>query len=325
VHRDLKPSNIMVTSFGTTGVGIKVLDFGLAKLDRDATLTMTGVMMGTPAYMAPEQVEGLEAGPATDLFALGLILYEMTAGRLPIPGESLAGMMVSRLRTEAPRLSRQAVDSPPELDNLVTRLLDRDPAKRGSAAEAGAQLSAMAKRRDSVPGSPLEFWRRPAVLIPVVLCALLAILGGGWLYQRFQRQRWAVDVALPEIARLREESSALSAFRLLQQVESTLPTDPRVVEVSHTLARVVSVTSSPPGAMVEIQDYLAPGSSWYSLGTTPIDHVRIPSGYFRWRVSKAGAGEFVSAPVFGTPHDVTLAKPALSKEVLAFLDNTSAE
>ena len=87
VHRDLKPRNIMVTRHG-----VKVLDFGLAKMASEAGLTEANVVMGTPGYMAPEQVEGKEADARTDLFALGLVLYEMAAGKLPFPGESLGRM-----------------------------------------------------------------------------------------------------------------------------------------------------------------------------------------------------------------------------------------
>ena len=90
VHRDLKPSNIMVTRHG-----IKVLDFGLAKIVSDTGLTRTGGIMGTPAYMAPEQVDGREPAASADLFALGLVLYEMAVGRLPFPGASLGQMLSS--------------------------------------------------------------------------------------------------------------------------------------------------------------------------------------------------------------------------------------
>src|SRR5260370_39272132 len=82
IHRDLKPQNIMITKSG-----VKVLDFGLAKSPRDETLTATRVVMGTPAYMAPEQLEGKECDARSDIYALGLMLYEMAAGKRLRQGE----------------------------------------------------------------------------------------------------------------------------------------------------------------------------------------------------------------------------------------------
>ncbi len=94
VHRDLKPSNIMLTRHG-----VKVLDFGLAKMLSATGITETNAVMGTPAYMAPEQVDGREPGSAADLFSLGLVLYEMAVGKLPFPGASLGQMLSSGAQT----------------------------------------------------------------------------------------------------------------------------------------------------------------------------------------------------------------------------------
>jgi len=298
VHRDLKPGNIMVTSFGASGTGIKVLDFGLAKLERDATLTVANAVMGTPAYMAPEQAEGAEADASADLFALGLVLYEMAAGKLPYPGKSMGGMLASGSAITAPRLSDERPEVPPSLASLFAKLLEKNPTQRyQSAAEVAAGLSAITERLNAAHVSASSLWRRPAVLVPASVVFLLAILGGGWLYQRSVRQRWALEVAIPGIAKLREETKPLAAFRLLNQAEGYLPGDPRLAEVARGFTRSVSVTSSTPGANVAIQDYLAPESAWYPLGTTPLKQVRIPDGYFRWKLAKSGGGELVVAPL----------------------------
>src|SRR3984957_4130900 len=102
VHRDLKPSNIMLTKHG-----VKVLDFGLAKVLSTPGITETNAIMGTPAYMAPEQVEGREPNSSTDLFALGLVLYEMSVGRLPFPGASLGQMLSSGSHAALPAPSHE--------------------------------------------------------------------------------------------------------------------------------------------------------------------------------------------------------------------------
>lgn len=291
VHRDLKPRNIMVTRHG-----VKVLDFGLAKMASEAGLTEANVVMGTPGYMAPEQVEGKEADARTDLFALGLVLYEMAAGKLPFPGESLGRMMASG-SAAAPRLSEAGAEVPAGLDALVAKLLEKDPAQRcQSAAEVAAELSALEDQMASPPASPAGSLLRPAVLVPAVVTLLVAILGGGWLYQRSERRRWAREEAIPEINRLNGETKPLAAFQVLRKAEQILPGDSRLAQVAQNLTQFTSVKAPEAGAKVEIQDYLAPDGPWYSLDATPLEHVRIPKGYFRWKISKPGAGEFVAAP-----------------------------
>ncbi len=84
---------------------------------------------------------------------------------------------------------------------------------------------------------------------------------------------------------------------MLQKAEQILPGDEPLTQAARELTIFTSVKSASPGAKVEIQDYLAPESGWYSLGTTPLEHVRIPKGYFRWRLSKAGSKDFIGAPL----------------------------
>ncbi len=156
VHRDLKPSNIMLTKHG-----VKVLDFGLAKVLSTPGITEPNSIMGTPAYMAPEQVEGREPGSAADLFSLGLVLYEMAVGKLPFPGASLGQMLSSGAHPAVPAPSRERVGVPASLDGLVARLLEKDPAKRPqSAADVAKELSAIADR-------PVRPRLRPLSAIPV--------------------------------------------------------------------------------------------------------------------------------------------------------------
>ncbi len=174
VHRDLKPSNIMLTKHG-----VKVLDFGLAKVLSETGITETDAVMGTPAYMAPEQVDRQEPSFATDLFALGLVLYEMAVGKLPFPGTSLGQMLSSGAHPPMPAPSRERAGVPPSLDALVSKLLEKDPAKRPqSASEVARELNTIADRMAAPPRSP---FRAAFVAIPAVALLLgLAI----WLYVR---------------------------------------------------------------------------------------------------------------------------------------------
>jgi serine/threonine-protein kinase len=130
--------------------GVKVLDFGLAKMTEAAepTITRPFAVLGTPAYMAPEQIAGRNADARSDLFALGLILYEMTTGQLPLPGASLGSVMQSSGHAGVTPPSRIRPESWPALDDLVARLLSAEPAQRpAGAAIVAAELRAIAAPR----------------------------------------------------------------------------------------------------------------------------------------------------------------------------------
>ncbi|MGA3027856.1 MAG: bifunctional serine/threonine-protein kinase/formylglycine-generating enzyme family protein [Bryobacteraceae bacterium] len=303
VHRDLKPANVMLTRHG-----LKVLDFGIARKLGEAPLTEANMIVGTPVYMAPEQMAGHEADARTDLFALGLVLYEMAVGKLPFPGASLGQMLASGSRVSVPPPSRERAAIPSNLDWIVTKLLQKDPAQRPqSALEVAGELTALADRLDAPARRSLL---RPAYVVPVVLLLVLLIGGGAWLYRRAQHRIWARQEAVPEISRLMEAGKPLAAFLALQKAERYLPGDPQLAKIAKNAARFVSIRSAPSGAKVEIQDYSSPDSGWFALGTTPLQRIRIPSGFLRWRLSKPGAADFVAAPVISDNMQFTFG-PAL--------------
>ena len=132
IHRDLKPGNVMETP-----KGIKLLDFGLAKYvtthllaDAEKTLTVQGAILGTPAYMTPEQLEGHECDARTDIFALGLVLFEMATGSRAFGGSSQA-QLISQIMHGEPAFEKVA---PPAFRRLIERCLAKDPAKRWQTA-----------------------------------------------------------------------------------------------------------------------------------------------------------------------------------------------
>ena len=129
-HRDIKPSNVMFTKEGQ----IKIVDFGIAK-DADTKLTVTGTRLGTPAYMAPEQWTGDDVDHRADLWAIGVILYEMIAGVRPFSGSSLAEMMGSTFNDTPPPLTEFEASLPSVLNRVIEKSLQKDKVGRYQNAE----------------------------------------------------------------------------------------------------------------------------------------------------------------------------------------------
>ena len=140
VHRDLKPGNIMIDKDGQA----KIMDFGIARSLLGKGLTGEGAIVGTPEYMSPEQVEGKEADQRSDIYALGIILYEMLIGRPPFEGETPFSI-ANKHKTELPPVPKKIIPQiPDELNKLILRCLEKDKAKRyQSAEELVADLSAV--------------------------------------------------------------------------------------------------------------------------------------------------------------------------------------
>ena len=163
IHRDLKPDNIYLVDSAADATFVKVLDFGIAKTLHDigdgaASLTRTGSFVGTPLYMSPEQAGEADVGPASDLYSLGVILYEMLAGRPPFEGRSLLSLVTAHAQEPPPPLpaSLDGVAVPQAMRDLVVDLLEKDPDERPADALAvAARLEPMA-RGGSRPSGPRQ-------------------------------------------------------------------------------------------------------------------------------------------------------------------------
>ncbi len=160
LHRDIKPANVWLEA----GTGrVKLLDFGLAKPMAGADLTQAGELAGTPSYVAPEQAAGRATDHRADLFSLGCVLYELTTGRRPFPGETAWAALTALATVTPPRPRAVNPAVPPALDALIVRLLKKDPAGRpASAAAVGTELATVAagrrRSRRPSPSGPSRSW-----------------------------------------------------------------------------------------------------------------------------------------------------------------------
>jgi serine/threonine-protein kinase len=182
VHRDLKPQNIMICYDGT----IRIVDFGIAKAAEGRRLTFTGFTpaVGTPDYMAPEQVNGKRGDERTDIYSLGAMLYEMVAGEPPFEGENENMFVIMNARVTgdpaAPRKRNPAVS--PQVEEIILHAMEREPAKRYSTAAAmKAELDNpgavhLTGRCDRLrTPSPLQRSRKKALWIGLAVAAAVII------------------------------------------------------------------------------------------------------------------------------------------------------
>jgi cephalosporin-C deacetylase-like acetyl esterase len=304
VHRDLKPSNIMVDDSGL----LKILDFGLAKIadsaparSAEATLgTSPGMIVGTVAYMSPEQAEGKPIDARSDIFSFGSVFYEMLTGKKAFMGESSADLLSSVLRDEPKPISEIKREIPPEVRRIVARCLRKASSARYPSAdelaldlrhcrdllfpESGVLLS---------PARIVREARRPAVLVPLLLALILLAAGATWLVQRVRDANWAREAAMPEISRLYEQGKLGEAYALAVKAEKSIPGDSSLAKLWPVISYPMSVESTPLGATVYRRDYADANAPWDVVGTTPLNSVRQPRGLFLWKFEKPGYGTVV--------------------------------
>lgn len=274
-HRDIKPENILLTDQGE----VKVADFGLARIAADknvANLTQVGITMGTPLYMSPEQVEGKDIGPASDLYSLGVTLYEMLTGRPPFLGETALAIAVQHLKSPPPSLANHPrVKAVPTLWPIIEKLLAKEPENRyGHPRHLLADLRTLAG--PSLTGglhAETFNWRAPSGTAATVakfeatqqLDVLLKTRAQAVLRTRPYSRWQLVAMVLMALAIGSGLAWATRPRPLLAWSENELPTIPRYESASEQWYYATIAKSNVEQAWLAIAQYHPPGESGENL------------------------------------------------------------
>jgi len=322
IHRDLKPSNVMLTSKGKA----KVVDFGLGRLlEQEAFLSGTetettpdetgaGVVVGTAPYMSPEQARGEDVDRRTDIWAFGCVLFEMLTGKRAFPGATWAEAMAAVLDKD-PDWSTLPAEIPPIVRSLLRRCLEKNDNRRlRDIADARIEmepeglwrdLEASRERSGRWRTGVTAVFRRSAVALPTLVLILAGLAALVQFWQQSSRKRWAREEALPAIERLVEDNwqGTAEAYALALEAKKHIPDDPRLAELIARCSWMISVTTEPPGADVYVKPYASPDAKWQHLGASPLENVRVPIEFLRWKIDKPGYETVVAA---ATTWDISL-------------------
>ncbi len=286
IHRDIKPANIIITADNR----VKIVDFGLAKLTDRTALTSEGSTVGTVSYMSPEQAQGKDVDHRADVWALGVVLYEMVTGRRPFDAEHEQAVIYRIINEDPVPTSSIHGKIPAKLDVLITHALTKVSELRvKSMDDFLTALSAFLPGTGVLPAPTPRSRSRTVALIAAVfaIAAITTFVAIQWK-NRNARISWARNTALPDVGRFIDEGRVVDAFVLLKEAEDVVPDDPLLRELRAKCAKSVTIHSTPPGADVYFKGYGDVDGEWIHLGTTPIDSVWSPYTYLRWRVVAEG-------------------------------------
>ena len=304
IHRDLKPSNVVLSPDGRA----KVLDFGIARLvpagaDMSASVpgTIGGGLVGTPGYAAPEQYLSRNVDGRADLYALGVMLFEMLAGRRPFPGSDAIQLATAVLRDDAPKLASSGLWVPPELAQLVERLLEREPSRRpASGEEVLVELSPLRDTESSPLARRTVLLRQRVPTSTLVVAALtLAVVAGVVIWPQWNARPLGPEAPVVAVLPLTNSSGDAAndylGAGLAESLITSLASVPRVTVLSRSAVEESRQQNPDRASFVRSLDanYIVTGSV-QSVG----DRLRVTLNLERPDASVAW-GETVEAPTKG--------------------------
>ncbi len=282
IHRDLKPANIFLDRSGQ----VKIMDFGLALAVGAGHLTQSGLMVGTPIYMSPEQLACRPLDARSDIYSLGIVLYEMLVGRPPFKGSSALTIAIKH-QSEAPR-DPHKVDPgiPEELSRIILTCLEKDPDKRfQSIADVKKALEGVTGSWASVKARMATPSAAQAVL--VLILAALAVAAGR-LHIRAWSRAWIERASLPLAFRLARGGEYFRSWIVGREIEAMNPHNRRLGSLWSSISRWADLETSPSGALVSVGYQGCSAEAWQTIGSTPIRHFRFPRGDLQLRLSRKG-------------------------------------
>lgn len=273
IHRDLKPENIFICRGPDGALSVpKLLDFGIARSMHDSRLTSMGQIFGTPQYMAPERVTSMDAGAESDLYALGVILFEMVTGRLPFESKDLPGFFIQHMQDAPPHPSQLVPSIPRRLEELILALLEKKPEDRPVDAHAVVKALEALVPEGALPmplPSAMPSQRAPDLAPTLPPTTLERWAGRAALFEQMLERAFPTGAAPPHqvqalaeirsiMARIHElRSLGLKEQRKLEGMEAgAQQSRERLGHAVHTLAEDLSkAREASRGAVQEVQPY----------------------------------------------------------------------
>ena len=307
IHRDIKPANLLLDSDSK----LYVTDFGLARIEADAGVTMTGDVIGTLRYMAPEQAlaKQVVVDHRVDIYSLAATLYELLTLQPVYLAEDRQQLLKQIAFEEPTSLRRIDGEIPMELETIIQKAMSKDRDQRySSAQELGDDLQSHLDNRPIKAKPPtlteiIGKWTRRnpiltwATIITLSLVSLTLAASTFIVLKELERrtiaeqetrtaqgtlqtERWARTIALPEIRRLVDEEKFGEALSLALEAERQIPGDPNLEKLWPEFSVETSITTDPTGVDISVREWNAMGGEWKHIGTTPIDRVRLPKATF---------------------------------------------